>query len=496
VIQRNNIIIDGNGHLMQGSGGGDGLSLSSRSNVTIKNMRIQNFTQGIYLYSSSNIRIYANNISSNTATVHESSINAYKSNYVMISGNSFDNENNIFLYGSSYNNVSANNIRGTNTYSAYGIHLWGTDVPCSYNDIADNNVTNCLSGIWLDAVSSNNNITKNSITGCSSGISFYATSSNSISRNNIASNTDGFSIRESSNNNIYHNNLINNNNNVYTYNSVNVWDDGYPSGGNYWSDYTGQDMNGDGLGDTLVPHRGLDYYPLISPWPWNWTHNIVVTNVTSSTTEAYTGEIVQITVVVRNLGYASETFNVTTYYDNTKIDAKTVSSLSSGEETTLSFDWNTTNIAGGYYIILANASIVSGELYWIDNSRTDGTVKITSPVRIVAVTPCNQTGYPKDTFEQGTIAYFKVTINSTATIPQNTLITINLYDNNSITIGIVSFQGPILSGISTIIFGLPIPATATIGTATIYANCYTDWPSQGGFPHCPEMSATLEITGP
>ena len=160
------------------------------------------------------------------------------------------------------------------------------------------------------------------------------------------------------------------------------------------------------------------------------------------------------------------------------------------------FSWNTTDVPGGYYTISANATIVPGETDTADNNFIDGTITVTSPVRIAEVIPCNQTGYPKDTFQLGTMAFFKVTINSTALIPQNTLITINLYDNTSTTIGVASFQGLILPGTSTYIFGLFIPSTATIGTATIYAYAYTDWPSQGGFPHCPEMSATLEITGP
>ena len=225
------------------------------------------------------------------------------------------------------------------------------------------------------------------------------------------------------------------------------------------------------------------------------SHDVAITSVTPSTTEAYSGQIINITVVAKNEG-SFGTFDVSTYYDLTLIGTQTVTDLPQDEAKTLTFSWNTTDVPGGYYTISANATIVPGETHTADNNFIDGTITVTSPVRIAEVIPCNQTGYPKNTFHQGAMAYFKVTINSTALIPQNTLITINLYDNATITIGIASFQGPILPGISTIIFGLPIPTTATIGTATIYANCYTDWPSQGGFPHCPEMSATLEITGP
>jgi hypothetical protein len=78
---------------------------------------------------------------------------------------------------------------------------------------------------------------------------------------------------------MYHNNFINNQKHVDAQeftslpkygnpeNGKYVWDNGYPSGGNYWSDYTGKDENNDGIGDTpyIVSqyYNNTDYYPLM-----------------------------------------------------------------------------------------------------------------------------------------------------------------------------------------------------------------------------------------
>jgi len=63
---------------------------------------------------------------------------------------------------------------------------------------------------------------------------------------------------------------------VYS-NLVNTWDNGYPSGGNYWCDYAGGDLysgpyqnesGSDGIGDTpyIMDASNMDRYPLIYPF--------------------------------------------------------------------------------------------------------------------------------------------------------------------------------------------------------------------------------------
>jgi len=337
--------------------------------------------------------------------------------------------------------------------------------------------------------------------------SLYLRQSNSVAikENTVQTLDYGIYLDSSNYSIIYHNNFLGNASRISSWNSNSTWNIGYPSGGNYWSNYTGVDnyrgpyqneTGSDGIGDTpyQVDQFNKDNYPIMTQGPW--VTDIAITNVTLSTTEAYAGQTIDINVTAKNWGDLYESFNVTVYCETTTIGTQEVTLLAPDTQTTLTFNWNTTDIGGGHYTVSTNASVVPEEINTTNNILTGGTIKVTSPVRIVEVVPCNQTGYLKDTFQQGTLAYFKVTLNSTALIPQNTLITVNLYDNDTITIGVASFKAPIMPGISTIIFGLPIPATATTGTATVYANAYTDWPSLGGFPHCPEMSATLEITEP
>jgi len=61
---------------------------------------------------------------------------------------------------------------------------------------------------------------------------------------------------------LYHNSFINTSVRAP---ATSNWDNGEGEG-NYWSDYLGEDLNGDGVGDTMLPHRGVDNYPLMKPW--------------------------------------------------------------------------------------------------------------------------------------------------------------------------------------------------------------------------------------
>jgi len=67
---------------------------------------------------------------------------------------------------------------------------------------------------------------------------------------------------------IFHNNLINNTNQIRLSHSGSTWDNDYPSGGNYLSDYNGTDSDGDGIGDSpyIIDENNQDNYPLMEPF--------------------------------------------------------------------------------------------------------------------------------------------------------------------------------------------------------------------------------------
>ncbi len=147
---------------------------------------------------------------------------------------------------------------------------------CSGVNVDGQNISNSYISVQL-GFSSNNSITNNNASNNHGGVYLYSSENNTIVSNNFFSGYYGVSLN-SGNNKIYHNSFILNTVQAVDDGNANEWDDGYPSGGNYWSDYSGvdfksgpnQDIPGsDRIGD--VPHQvsgsalNEDRYPLMFP---------------------------------------------------------------------------------------------------------------------------------------------------------------------------------------------------------------------------------------
>jgi parallel beta-helix repeat protein len=324
VVERNNTILDGAGLTIQGTSApsSKGIYLSIVSNVTIKNVEVKAFEFGIDLYSSVENDIDENEVTYNTYGILADTY-------------------------STQNRIDHNNV----THNDYGINDWGYS---DFNSIIGNNIiANNLAGVWI-AGSSGTNITLNT----------------------VADNGQyGISLETSSNNRIYHNDFINNVNQVHLYDSTGIWDNGYPSGGNYWSDYSGVDSNGDGIGDTpySIDENNQDRYPLMKPWT-----NIVVSEVTSPRNIMGQGYASYTYVSVQNQGWNTETINITIYANTTPTiqEQMTLASRSSVNATLI---WASSSLSKGNYTISAYAQPVSGEIDTADNNFTDSWVFVSIP---------------------------------------------------------------------------------------------------------------------
>jgi len=239
--------------IIDGNNGGTVVEITA-DNVTIANLTIRNsgwgwVKNGIYVHFADNCEIV------NNCLLH--------------------NCHNIRLNHSRASQVVGNTVDG----DGYGIRFINSR-DCS---AIGNNVSRCIGGVHLQNATKCV-VKKNRFTQNSQGVRLYSPCTfNEIISNTVYNNTNEGMIEVMPpngtffGNSIFHNNFINNTGPFIYKVSGNIWDDGYPSGGNYWSRYNGTDLcsgpyqdepGSDGIGDTeyTVNYFEADKYPLIHPY--------------------------------------------------------------------------------------------------------------------------------------------------------------------------------------------------------------------------------------
>jgi len=161
-VQKSGITLCGEGYTLEGSGSGDGVSLSGVSGVTVKDLNIKGFSNGIYLSSSNGNTIKENTLSDcddDCIDLKGSNGNIIKENMISnsgvdISGGTIDENfaNGIFLEDSDSNTIKENTVSYIEDDAIYIVYSSG-------NTIKDNSVSDSYWGIIVE-YSSNNNIVR------------------------------------------------------------------------------------------------------------------------------------------------------------------------------------------------------------------------------------------------------------------------------------------------------------------------------------------------
>ena len=220
---------------------------------------------------------YGNEITNNTCY----SSNAYGIRLDHSDGNTIlDNicdrggEGGIYLAYSDENGILNNDCSNNTGYGgSAAIILFHSE----RNEVLNNTCRENVGGIYLEMFSNDNNISKNT---CESnderGIYLYQSSSNTIDNNSLISNDD-LGINASylcERNDLHHNILIANNEGgaqAADFGTNNIWN--ASRSGNYWSDWTGPDLDENGIvdepyvihGPGNISTNSKDHLPLVEP---------------------------------------------------------------------------------------------------------------------------------------------------------------------------------------------------------------------------------------
>jgi parallel beta-helix repeat protein len=362
-----------------------GILLAGTNNTIITNATIKNCLYGIFIR---NVQIeeqpeplissFNNTIANCTLTDNGAGITLYGVNLTSVDVNLISkNMMGLWLYDGSYNTIKGNVIINNTIYQYY----YGLS-PAPF---PEGEVPRPI-GFWHDW-----------------GSIVLEGRFNNITENTIAYNDIGLSVGlpifgSPGENWIYNNNFINNTEQLWV-GSYNFWDNGYPQGGNYFSDYTGTDnysgpdqneANPDGIGDapfdlakwwsilSLPPGeteaKRWAKYPLMKPYGEPHDLGLKLSMPKTVIPQGYNIGTINVTII--NYGLETENSSFTLQIVATNY-TQTIT-LTSRDSTTLTFQWNTTNLPKGNYTISAQISPVLGETDTSDNALTC-TLTITIP---------------------------------------------------------------------------------------------------------------------
>ncbi len=438
-------------------GAGVTLCEASGNNLIANNTIINNAGAGICLAGASDDEIASNTIADNQGSnIFGSPVDANTcENDTIIANVITDSGNSGMLFNSAsplwigQNTITENHNAGIELDSSSMCFILGNLIAdntgpgvvanASEASVGDNTIKNNSDGVYVNS-SDSADIYANTITSNSNGIHISQSAKLDILNNDITDSPGiGINIDDSSNMEIHQNQIANNNegiylagtncqiyNNHFTANPIqaevnpastgNTWDNGYPTGGNYWSDYNGVDQysgpaqntpGSDGIGDTPytvnLATGDIDHYPIIDPYA------TTTQPVNGQTVSIYQAQTTGVDLTLQGLSLQGETVTATTVNFGTTPPTLGANPILSAGAGAVYYDVKVTQDTGGplgsdvtvtVYLTDPTFTGASTMAYWDGTSWIPVATTFTAPHTISGNIPASAlTGTPITVFQ-------------------------------------------------------------------------------------------------
>ena len=258
-------------------------------------------------------------------------------------------------------------------------------------------------------------------------------------------------------------------------------------------------MSGQSYSIKLDRAGTYDYFCMVHPWMLG---TVVVSGGSSQSTPTPSSTVSSLSVSTYSRSYdvgdkvtldmnlngagSGENIAISVQNPNGNVILSRTATTNSAGQANIQFKIGDEYTQGSYDVKVTSS--VSGKTF---SDSLKFMVNASGGITITSVQPTDQQGNPVSSFSKGKLGFVKVILSADSNT--KSLVTVNLFDSDLTSLGIGSFKTTLTAGQSEMVLSFFIPDDAEFGTGEIFANAFTNWPSQGGTPLTGESSTSVRL---